>query len=459
MTTARPHSDNSLSSNLISITTDTTKERSVNSDELSNSFDDTHFILPLIITFGLVGNIISLATIFNSRLRKTNAHAYLLVLTAADSVFLLVLTLILFKVDFWTYEFCAVIEYLLSSTSTISSWSIASLTIERFCAVNYPLIHVTYGHISRARLIVYWLPFPFIYNLIYFFGLVASTEERERCCYLKPNMVGSIITIGDIIINYVFPCMIVVVLNLLIAAKMATSRNYFHMAKETKIEKTNLSIPTVVSGLSRSFDDVPALPTNVVKEISSQRIHKRSGTNTTRTATILWMLPLIYMILNTPFYVLQIIENFYGEELYAFVQKNRSSTMNAIFNMPLYLYYFNFASDVIVYAFSSRIFRKSAIQVWKRLLCNPVKSNMNEGFGYREDSAFVSKNEPKLLIRDDIIKRAKSVTYFDAPKNRKKNTFSYSQENGFKNKNNKISLENVVKKEINDGSSAFIVRV
>ncbi|CAJ0924774.1 unnamed protein product, partial [Mesorhabditis belari] len=55
------------------------------------------FILPIIVTLGLGGNIISLVTIFHSRLRHISANVYLIVLTAADSVFLFGVLLICFK--------------------------------------------------------------------------------------------------------------------------------------------------------------------------------------------------------------------------------------------------------------------------------------------------------------------------------------------------------------------------
>lgn len=73
---------------------------------------------------------------------QISANVYLIALTTADSVFLLGLLLILFKLDFVAYHFCVVIEYILATSSYISSWSIAALTIERYLAIAYPLKHV-----------------------------------------------------------------------------------------------------------------------------------------------------------------------------------------------------------------------------------------------------------------------------------------------------------------------------
>uniref|UniRef100_A0A1I7Y5I8 G_PROTEIN_RECEP_F1_2 domain-containing protein n=1 Tax=Steinernema glaseri TaxID=37863 RepID=A0A1I7Y5I8_9BILA len=137
------------------------------------------FILPCIVLFGLCGNVISLVTILHSRLRQISANHYLLILTAADSVFLVGLTLVLFKVDFVAYEFCVIIEYILMTSSYVSSWSIAALTIERYIAIAHPLRHVRWADVDRLRIILYWIPIPFILNLIQFISLIPYDDKTD----------------------------------------------------------------------------------------------------------------------------------------------------------------------------------------------------------------------------------------------------------------------------------------
>ncbi len=93
------------------------------------SGSEYRIVLPCIVIFGLCGNVISLVAIFHSRLRKMPANQYLIVLTLADSVFLALLLLVLFKADFVTYGICVAIEYVLTTASYVSSWSIAALTL------------------------------------------------------------------------------------------------------------------------------------------------------------------------------------------------------------------------------------------------------------------------------------------------------------------------------------------
>ncbi|CAG9533131.1 unnamed protein product [Cercopithifilaria johnstoni] len=297
------------------------------------------FILPTIVIFGLCGNIVSLVTIFHSRLREVSANLYLIVLTTADSVFLLGLLLILFKLDFMTYHFCVAIEYILSTSSYISSWSVAALTIERYLALAYPLKHARYGHLDRWKMILFLIPIPFAFNLIQFISLIPYNDKNDpqypniRKCIPYNGSFQIIIEAADVILCYVVPCLCVVLLNLLVVGKV--KRSFTH-------------------GPNRSRSN-------------SNSIRRRHG-----SAMILLVVPIVYMLLNTPFYLLRITDTI---ALYVF-QSNEFSIVGGLngtltiflYNTAHYLYYISFACDVIVYAFSSYNFRKTAIIAWRQLV-------------------------------------------------------------------------------------------
>ncbi|VDK87074.1 unnamed protein product [Onchocerca ochengi] len=298
------------------------------------------FILPVIVIFGLCGNVISLVTIFHSRLREISANLYLIVLTTADSVFLLGLLLILFKLDFITYHFCVAIEYILSTSSYISSWSVAALTIERYLAIAYPLKHARYGHLDRWKMILFWIPIPFAFNLIQLISLIPYNDKNDphypniRKCVPHDGGFQIIVEAADVILCYVLPCLCVVLLNLLVAGKV--KRGFTHDA----------AIRARSNGSS---------------------IRRRQG-----SAMILLVVPIVYMLLNTPFYLLRITDTI---ALYVF-QSNEFSIVGGLdgsliiflYNTAHYLYYINFACDVIVYAFSSSNFRKTSVIAWRQII-------------------------------------------------------------------------------------------
>ncbi|UMM35328.1 hypothetical protein L5515_008001 [Caenorhabditis briggsae] len=297
-------------------------------------FDVYIYILPLIVIFGLSGNVISLVTIFHSRLRRVNANIYLIVLTTADSFFLIGILLVCFKVDWIGYEYCVGLEYVLMTASYISSWSTAALTIERYLAIAHPLAHMKYGHVDRAKIMFYWVPIPFVLQLFQFISLEPSNEERK--CALKEANYQIIAQAVDTILCYVIPCCIIVVLNILVALQVRKSQEHF-------MEDT--------------------------KKNSSRRTGGSSSSSGTWTR-ILWVMPLVFVVLNTPFYVIMMIEIVF-QIIYQSPpsEATRSDTFMGVYNTAHYMYYMNTAIDVIVYAFSSANFRKTAVIAWKRIIC------------------------------------------------------------------------------------------
>lgn len=134
------------------------------------------------------------------------ANQYLVVLTIADSVFLFGIILLLFKVDFVGFVPCVLVEYLLMtrsvhfslchslqlslsfpSSSYVSSWSIAALTLERYLAIAHPLRHVQYGHVSRWKTMACWVPLPFLLNIVQFYSLTSPLDPSQpvRKCEVK----------------------------------------------------------------------------------------------------------------------------------------------------------------------------------------------------------------------------------------------------------------------------------
>ncbi|VDN30648.1 unnamed protein product [Gongylonema pulchrum] len=124
------------------------------------------------------------------------------------------------------------------------------------------------------------------------------------------------------ILCYMMPCLCVVILNLLVAGKV-----------------------------KQGFSHVAAGQCRATKTPS----RRRQG-----STMILLVVPVVFILLNTPFYLLRITDTI---AMYVF-QSNEFSIVGGLhgsvtiflYNTAHYLYYFNFACDVIVYAFSSCVF-------------------------------------------------------------------------------------------------------
>ncbi|KJH53385.1 hypothetical protein DICVIV_00323 [Dictyocaulus viviparus] len=252
--------------------------------------DEYVYILPLIVILGLSGNIISLVTIFHSRLRNVNANVYLIVLTSADSVFLFGILLVCFK----------------------------------------------YDHVNRVRMIAYWVPIPFVLQLFQFISL-KPIDGDDRKCALKEANYQIIAQAVDTVLCYLLPCLTIVVLNILVVMKL----------RRSTFMNTN-----------------------------KQHTSRRQGGQTAKSGSltrILWVMPLVFVVLNTPFYVIMMIEVF--SQVVYHSSPEFAHRSQVIYNTAHYLYYINTAIDVVVYAFSSvdhhfsANFRKTAVIAWRRILC------------------------------------------------------------------------------------------
>lgn len=142
---------------------------------------------------------------------------------------------------------------------------------------------------------------------------------------------------------------------------------------------------------------------------------------------ILLVVPVVYILLNTPFYLLRITDTI---ALYVF-QSNEFSIIGGLngaliiflYNTAHYLYYISFACDVIVYAFSrfvsfsfcrkvellyksvrvhdsifqtnlnfSSNFRKTAVIAWRQIICpHSEKTKKVTSERYRSVSNRLSK--------------------------------------------------------------------
>ncbi|KAK6046000.1 hypothetical protein COOONC_16495 [Cooperia oncophora] len=209
------------------------------------------------------------------------------------------------------------------------------------------------------RMIAYWVPIPFVLQLFQFISLKPVDGEDERKCALKEANYQIIAQAVDTILCYLLPCLTIVILNILVVLKIRRS--------------------TFLNTKNRSNS-------------------RRQGGQTAQSGSltrILWVMPLVFVVLNTPFYVIMMIEVF-SQVVYHSPPEftHRSHVFVIVYNTAHYLYYINTAIDVGLCISSSANFRKTAVIAWKQILCP----------GYAE------KHKHKLLVTDQTKAYRMSIT-------------------------------------------------
>uniref|UniRef100_A0A914Y3S8 G-protein coupled receptors family 1 profile domain-containing protein n=2 Tax=Panagrolaimus superbus TaxID=310955 RepID=A0A914Y3S8_9BILA len=217
-----------------------------------------------------------------------------------------------------------------------------------------------YSHVNRYKLMAFWVPIPFILNIVQFFALTEPNPSDPgyldiRKCVSDNGKLQVLVETADVLLCYVIPCFIVVILNLLVAAKVNSAEKSFMVKKEISSSGTPETSTVLKADYSRD-----------------SRRQGRPNSSSGGSTRILLVVPVVYIVLNTPFYLIRLVDtiaiNVFGNRDFA-VQGGMNEAFIYIHNTAYYLYYINFACDVIVYAFSSANFRKTVVIAWKRLLC------------------------------------------------------------------------------------------
>lgn len=205
---------------------------------------------------------------------------------------------------------------------------------------------------------------------------------------------------GDIILCYVIPCFIVVVLNTLILSKVMSAKKSFlsEMPSQPYLNLSTAKTKLTTSSFTNTSIVSKETGKRVKRTLIPSSTHLNSANNNTSSSTrILLVLPVVYILLNTPFYLIRLADtialNMFNSTEFSIQGGLNNKQIRWLNNGAHYLYYGNFSCDVLVYAFSryffeivyklffffSSTFRRSVCHVWCRLLC-PKWTSISDRF-------------------------------------------------------------------------------
>ncbi|KAL3111215.1 hypothetical protein niasHT_011576 [Heterodera trifolii] len=301
--------------------------------------------------FGLLGNTIAFLTIILSDLRKNYVNIYLLVLLCSDSVLLLdIFVQPLFRFDVLTFWTCAITEYLFNASAFVSSFSIISLTGERFFSIIFPLRHLKYSNSGRWKLIICWLvPTLFLNANVLFFALKntendsytilvqSSFGDNVKCVYDYKNSSAYFLFYWPrLIFTFVLPVTIILIANLAIAFKV------------------------------RSL--------NIIQGSSSSSSSSSSSADIKCNNVVLFVIPIVFVAFNLPFNVRSVLKFV----LASVTNDSLYQKYYAFYSISFFLYCFNFSTNFIIYALASSLFRKALVKVWMEPIKKRITNQPNK---------------------------------------------------------------------------------
>lgn len=195
-------------------------------------------LLPTIIFFGTIGNLLTFAVLVRRSMRTTPTFLYLTVLALADTA---VLYLSGFKswIRIMTgYELlhssdvgCRLMIYVLLCACFLSSWLIVFITADRFIVVFFPFNAYTILRIRQARIAVVCLVFVVaLCNLHVFWSFRLSVDEsgRSTCDSADDDwFMNEVFEYLKLVTYSVIPFIIVLIFNICLIVRINGRTNAF----------------------------------------------------------------------------------------------------------------------------------------------------------------------------------------------------------------------------------------
>jgi hypothetical protein len=197
--------------------------------------------MPVVITIGLIGNLLSIGVFLSTSLRRIPSSHYLTALAIADLGMLVVqLVTMLLPGSIGRPVWCPLVLYVNYVLSFVSVWYVVCFTIERYIAVCHPLKRLTWCTVRRARKIICAATvFPCAFNL-HFMVLVQSTltETGDYSCGYRAHMlpIGNIFNCVDSFLTLIVPMTIIIAFNIGIARKILRPKRRMQRMQRTRHE-------------------------------------------------------------------------------------------------------------------------------------------------------------------------------------------------------------------------------
>ena len=351
------------------------------------------YATPLLILFGVLGNLFSFLVFTTTHLKRQSSSVYLASLALVDALFLLVLTIVwlswikipLFHKAGW----CQITMYLNYVTNFLSSYLVVAFTVERYILVGHPFQRDKLCTTNRAMKVAGSL---LIISAIAYSSATWTTGVQKfpltNVCMPLPQYFTllTVITVLDFVVTTIIPSFIIVSLNIRIAYQIVNlSKSRKCLEQVTVLQsrfRSDFSGSNEYSSPNRVGNKTIYLRHNHIDHTTIMRANSTNPCRSTgenrrshqsmrishrrmraqhRTARMLLIVSSVFVILKLPRHSFKI---------YTFIESSRQGIFAAERHtlrwqeLLLLLYHLNFAINFLLYSLSGSTFRKAL-----RMLC------------------------------------------------------------------------------------------
>ena len=351
--------------------------------KITNGLD--MFMVPILITIGVIGNTLSFVTFIFSNLKSLSSSVYLAALAIADIGFLLCVLaswITNFNVNLYHQPgWCQTFVYLTYVFSFLSVWYVVGFTVERYIAVRFPFKRGDMCTVRRARIVVVSLALFAIvaYNFAIwtsgsFLMPSSSPIAGQRLCYpIDPwrNFLKFSSNI-DSIITLLIPFIAIAFLNV----------NIIYVITHYRHQTNNFMLHRVRSSNAQTQSTTLANSTNV------------------KVTRMLLVVSFTFLILNVPGHFIRI---------YVFVQSfndpyYRPSVLYYEFQrLWLYFSYMNYSVNFFLYSLCGKNFRMGLKSLLGQLRHKRVISTSRLTFRWSTRGTYSRESTKVNTVRTETI--------------------------------------------------------
>lgn len=304
--------------------------------------------VPFIVGSGLFGNILCFAVFMTKTMRKSSCSAFLLSLAFVDVSFLITLLLTWIDGDVMpimkTDVACQFLIFATYISSFLNAWFIVGFTCERFIAICLPLKHAYLCNVFREKLVVTTLCVMgcVMYSFSFWTTGLIEWGPYQRCSHKVEYFdFLSVVTWVDTFLTMLIPFCIILCINSMVLKTVLHGFWATRYGVPVKLEQCEVENKLI---------------NNNNKKRQYVRISLQRSVNQLRVARTLFVVSLIFIILNLPSHAIR---------LFNLIDTTRSTTPTVTVEFyffqecTLMLYYTTFSCNFILYALFGRNFKKS----------------------------------------------------------------------------------------------------
>ena len=337
------------------------------------------YVLPIVASIGLTGNIVSFTVFMCTYMRRQSSSIYLAALSVADMMFLLCILLSkhtgginLYDKDGW----CQILTYITYISSFLSVWFVVSFTCERYIVIMFPLRRTRLCTTRRAKIVVGVLTCTAV--VLYSFGPwtsgVVDIMGQRTCAPLDRYLIVVDVFYNiDTIVTLIVPFFAIMVMNLRITVKVV---QFYRVKKSMPLKQEkggsgSGDSSTLTTTCTTSDACANASKQQLIIKYSGVRqmnITSRTRTTYTRTQVrvtkMLLTVSTIFLVLNLPrhttrtySFIMRLLDEHY-------VQSPNAILWDRIF---MFLYHTNFSVNLFLYSVLNISFRKAFVWLLKRI--------------------------------------------------------------------------------------------